>query len=175
MRHSPAANAARTIMILILCAFQWGYSPEIQCNGADRYLDGQTVLVYTSIVFPTSLLRGAVMKTVRWFGITLLFFLAVSATVGSIPLMADPHGNPWSMPQSLLQYSPFSSFLIPRGILLFVANGVLATWALWLALADIPRYGLWTLIQGCVLLGWIGAECFLIPPRRVGHTTCMDW
>ena len=65
------------------------------------------------------------------------------------------------MPQSLLQYAPFPSFLIP-GILLFVANGVLATWALWLALAKIPRYGLWTVLQGCVLLGWIGAECLLI-------------
>jgi hypothetical protein len=101
------------------------------------------------------------MKTVRWIGITLLFFLAVSAIIGSIPLMADPHGSPWSMPQRLLEYSPFASFLIP-GILLFVANGMLAAWALWLALARIPRYGLWTVLQGCVLLGWIAAECLLL-------------
>lgn len=101
------------------------------------------------------------MKTVRWTGIALLFFLAVSAIIGAIPMLADPHGTPWNMPQSLLQHSPFPSYLAP-GVMLLVANGLLASWALWLALARDPRYGLWTALQGFVLLGWLVVECILI-------------
>jgi uncharacterized membrane protein len=101
------------------------------------------------------------MKTVRWTGIALLFFLAVSSIIGSLPMLADPHGSPWNLPQSLLQHSPFPSFLVP-GILLLVFNGLLASWVLWLALDEIPRYGLWTALQGCVLLGWLVVECIMI-------------
>jgi hypothetical protein len=101
------------------------------------------------------------MKTVRWTGIALLFFLAASSIIGSIPMLADPHGTPWSMQQSLLQYSPFPSYLVP-GILLLLSNGLLALWALWLALDQAPHYGLWMALQGCVLLGWLVAECLMI-------------
>ena len=101
------------------------------------------------------------MKTVRWAGIALLFFLAASAIIGSLPMLAHPHGSPWSMPQSMLRYSPFPSYLIP-GIVLLVANGLLALWALSLALAQVRRCGLWTALQGCVLLGWLVVECIMI-------------
>jgi len=101
------------------------------------------------------------MKTVRWAGIVLLAFLAVSAIVGSLPMIADPRGTPWNMPQSLLQYSPFPSFLFP-GIILLVANGLLALWIMGFALAQLPRHGLWIALQGCVLLGWLITECILL-------------
>jgi hypothetical protein len=101
------------------------------------------------------------MKTARWTGIALLFFLAVSSIIGSLPMLADPHGSPWNLPQSLLQHSPFPSFLVP-GILLFAANGLLASWALWLALDEAPRYSLWMALQGCVALGWLVVECIMI-------------
>jgi hypothetical protein len=110
------------------------------------------------------------MKTVRWTGIALLFFLSVSSIIGSLPMLADPHGSPWNLPQSLLQHSPFPSFLVP-GILLFAANGLLALWALWLALDETPRYGLWTALQGCVLLGWLVVECIMI--RMVAWPHCL--
>ncbi|HEY3706508.1 MAG TPA: hypothetical protein VGL22_15710 [Terracidiphilus sp.] len=101
------------------------------------------------------------MKTARWTGIALLFFLAVSAIIGAIPMLADPHGTPWSMPQSLLQFSPFPSYFIP-GIVLLAANGLLASWILWLALDEIPGYGLWIVLQGGVLLAWLVVECLMI-------------
>jgi len=101
------------------------------------------------------------MKTVRWVGIILLSFLSVSAIVGSLPMIADPHGTPWNMQQSLLQYSPFPSYLFP-GILLLIANGLLALWVLGFALARLPRYGLWIVLQGSVLLGWLIVECILL-------------
>lgn len=65
------------------------------------------------------------------------------------------------MPQSLLQYSPFHSFLIP-GVLLLMANGLLAVWVLWQAARQRCNYGWWTAFQGCVLLVWIVVECVML-------------
>ncbi len=101
------------------------------------------------------------MKTVRWIGIAILFFLAVSAIIGGIPMIADPLGTPWNMQPGLLQHSPFSSFLFP-GIALLIANGLLALWVLGFALARLPRHGLWITFQGCILLGWLAIECVML-------------
>ncbi len=76
-------------------------------------------------------------------------------------MMLNPHGNPLGMPQSLLQHTPFHSYLIP-GVLLLAANGLLSLWGLWLVLARSPRYGLWAVCQGCVLLGWLSVECWML-------------
>jgi hypothetical protein len=65
------------------------------------------------------------------------------------------------MPLSLLQYSPFHSYLIP-GILLLVSNGLLPLWVLWLLLRRKPLYGLWVVFQGCVLLGYLTTECWML-------------
>ena len=101
------------------------------------------------------------MKLVRITAIGTLAFLGLSSLVGAIPMILDPTGKMLRMPLSLLRYSPFDSFLIP-GIILLVANGLLALGVLWLALRRRPRYGLWTAFQGCVLLGWLAVECWMI-------------
>ena len=44
-------------------------------------------------------------------------------------------------------------------------------WALWLTLAQVPRYGLWIALQGCVLLGWLVVECLMI--RVVDWPHCL--
>jgi hypothetical protein len=118
-------------------------------------------LDYTSTVFPTNRFARCAMKFVRWAAIVLLGFLSISAIFGSIPMIADPHGAPTGMPQSLLQYSPFPSFLVP-GLTLLIANGLLALWVMWLALAQIHRFGQWTVLQGFVLLAWLVIECILL-------------
>lgn len=101
------------------------------------------------------------MKQVRWAAIVLLFFTGVSGVIGAVPMIADPHGRPWQMPQSLLRYSPFHSYLIP-GIVLFCAIGILALAAC--AMVVLRRYGheFATAFAGCVLFGWIVVECLLI-------------
>lgn len=101
------------------------------------------------------------MKTLRWIGIALLFFLSASAIMGSLPMIANPGGEPWNMPQVLLKHSPFISYLVP-GMILLVANGLLAFWALWLALAAVPHYSRWMTLQGCILLGWLAVECVML-------------
>lgn len=101
------------------------------------------------------------MKLVRVLAITALVFLGLSALAGAFPMIANPNGSPLDMPQSLLRYSPFHSFLIP-GILLLAANGLLSFWVLWLVLRRRPRYGLWVAFQGWVLLGWLLVECWML-------------
>ena len=101
------------------------------------------------------------MRSLRISAIVLLAFLGLSALAGSIPMIRDPSGDSMGIPLSLLRYSPFESYLIP-GIILLAADGLLALGVLWVVLRRIGRYGLWTAFQGCVLLGWLVVECWLL-------------
>jgi len=101
------------------------------------------------------------MRAVRIVAIVALVFLALSGIVGAIPLIVHPMGEPWAMPQSLLRYSPFHSYLIP-GIILLVAIGLLSVWVLWLTVRRHLGYGWWVAAQGCVLLGWLIVEIAML-------------
>jgi hypothetical protein len=102
------------------------------------------------------------MRIVRAVTMIVLFFLSATAFWGGTVLIANAHGNPWGMmPLTLLAHTPFHSWLIP-GVILFSANGLLALWALWLTLRRAPHYGLWSALQGFVLLGWLVVECLLL-------------
>jgi hypothetical protein len=101
------------------------------------------------------------MGVARTTAIVALAFVGLAGLVGGIPLILHADGEPWWMPQSLLQYSPFRSFLIP-GIILLAAIGVLSCWILWMTLQGQPGYGWWVVLQGCVLLGWLVAEMVML-------------
>ncbi len=102
------------------------------------------------------------MVFVRVLAVIALVFLSASALYGGAVLILDAHGNPWGMmPLSVLDHTPFHSWLIP-GIVLLTANGVLALWVLWLVLAHWRHDGLWAILQGCVLLGWLTVECIML-------------
>lgn len=100
------------------------------------------------------------MRVTRWAAIVLLAFLGVSACVGAAPMLLFPNGG-GILPMSLLEHTPFDSFVIP-GILLLTANGLLALAALWMVVMRKKHFGLWTGGQGCVLLGWLVIECVLL-------------
>jgi hypothetical protein len=101
------------------------------------------------------------MKLVRAIALTALGFLSVTSVVGAIPMIVNPHGKPWQMPQSFLVHSPFNSFLIP-GIILLLANGVLSLFVLVETVRRRNGYGWWVALQGCVLCGWIGVEVAIL-------------
>lgn len=101
------------------------------------------------------------MRAARIVAIALLVFLGLSAIVGAIPMLMHPTGEPWAMPQILLRYSPFHSYLIP-GIILLVANGLLSLYVLWLTAHKYSSYGWWVTAQGCVLLGWLIVEVAML-------------
>lgn len=65
------------------------------------------------------------------------------------------------MPLSMLEHSPFHSYLIP-GILLLLGNGLLSLLVLLLTLHRIRHYGWWIVLQGSVLATWILAEFALL-------------
>jgi hypothetical protein len=101
------------------------------------------------------------MKEPRVVAIVALIFLGLSGVIGAIPLILNPGGEPWRMPQSLLQYSPFHSYLVP-GIILLVANGLLTLWVLGLTVGKHPGFGWWVIAQGVVLLGWLIVEVAML-------------
>ena len=101
------------------------------------------------------------MKQARIVAIVALSFLGLSGVIGAIPLIVNRSGEPWRMPQSLLQYSPFRSYLVP-GIILLVANGLLSVWALWLTVGKHRGFGWWVIAQGVVLLGWLIVEVAML-------------
>jgi len=101
------------------------------------------------------------MKLVRIVAITTLGFLGVTSLIGAIPLIIDPTGIMLSMPLSMLEHSPFKSFLIP-GLILLIANGLLSFWVLALVLRKTSQYPSWVALQGCILAGWITVEVVMI-------------
>jgi hypothetical protein len=101
------------------------------------------------------------MKLVRAVAIATLAFLGITSLVGAVPLIIDPAGKMLSMPLSLLEHSPFRSFLIP-GIILLSSNCLLSFWVLAKALRNMPRYGYWIALQGFVLTGWITVQIVMI-------------
>ncbi len=102
------------------------------------------------------------MNFVRVLLVAGLLFLSVTALYGGVVLILNAEGNPWGMmPLSLLEHSPFHSWMIP-GVLLLTANGLLSLWVLWLVLAHGRHDGLWAMFQGCVLLGWLTVECVML-------------
>jgi hypothetical protein len=101
------------------------------------------------------------MKYTRDIAIVLLVFLAMTAFMGSLPMIMYPRGDPGLLPLSTLSGSPFHSFLIP-GILLLTANGVLAFAIAWLVSRRKAHSGQWTAFQGYMLLVWVVSECCLL-------------
>ena len=101
------------------------------------------------------------MTKARTVAIVTLIFTGLSGVIGAIPLIVNPGGEPWSMPQSLLQYSPFHSYLVP-GIILLIANGLLSFWALWMTVSRRPGFGWWVIVQGVVLVGWLIVEVAML-------------
>lgn len=101
------------------------------------------------------------MKVMRAVAIATLAFLGIGAVAGGWMLIADPTGKRLSMPMSLLDHSPFHSFLIP-GIILLVANGVLSLAIMLAAIRRSAGYGWWVAFQGCVLTGWIKVEVIMM-------------
>ena len=100
------------------------------------------------------------MKLVRSISIWTLGFLGITAIVGAIPLILNPMGDRSHIPLSLLDHSPFHSFLIP-GMILLLANGAMSFVALYQLLRRKNGHGWWVAFQGCVVSGWIVVEVIM--------------
>jgi hypothetical protein len=84
-------------------------------------------------------------------------------------MILHPSGEPWQMPQSLLEHSQFHSYLIP-GIILLLANGVLSFLALTSVLFRWHGYRWCVAFQGCVLGVWIVVEMAMLRMATWAHS-----
>ncbi|MBP6731156.1 MAG: hypothetical protein KA149_03800 [Chitinophagales bacterium] len=91
----------------------------------------------------------------------LLLFNSCGALYGGWLLIADPTGSKLQMPLTVLQYSPFTNFLIP-GVVLFFANGVFGILTLGLIGFNAKYYPMAIIAQGAILTGWIVIQMFML-------------
>ena len=112
------------------------------------------------------------MKFARTIAIVALLFLGVSSCVGGVPLILDPSGGILKMPLSLLDHSPFRTYLIP-GLILLLGNGALSLAIVVPVLRKVKSSGNWVAFQGAVLFGWITVEVIMI--RTIAWPQFVYW
>lgn len=94
-----------------------------------------------------------------------ILVVGLGAMAGGFRLGTDPSGESMGLPVSLLENSPFSSYLVP-GIFLFwvigcgnILAGILA-WKKWDGFIPLSRF------SGAILVVWIGLQIYWLgwPP-----------
>jgi len=114
--------------------------------------------------------------------------LGLGAIVGGVILIMDPSGSMVNLPESLLEHSPFASFLFP-GIILLLVLGVMPImiaisliryvhWGLGERLnLYSDRYWAWTfsLYTGFALIIWIMVQVYWIQDVSLIHLVYFAW
>jgi hypothetical protein len=112
------------------------------------------------------------MKAARVIAVVTLLFLGLSSCAGGVPLILDPTGGILKMSLSLLDHSPFRTFLIP-GLILLLGNGALSLAIVVPVMRKARSSGMWVGLQGCVLFGWITVEVIML--RAVAWPHFVYW
>lgn len=95
------------------------------------------------------------MKTLNTIGIILLIITSLNALAAGFSMIAEPTGKDLGMTvDTILQHSPFHSFLIP-GIALFSTIGIGIIITLIAFRKKWNNYNLVVLAQGAIITGWI--------------------
>jgi hypothetical protein len=92
---------------------------------------------------------------------TACLFIGITAIGGGAALVASPDGALFQMPVSTLSHSPFSTFLFPGILLLFVV-GVGNVVAGWRVIRDRLGANAWAFAGGAALLGWVVTEMVML-------------
>lgn len=91
----------------------------------------------------------------------LVSFVAVTAIPSGLLLVISPGGDIIHLPLSLLNSTPFKSFLLPGIILTFIVGGVNLLAAISLIRGSVNRYN-GALAGGIIISGWIVVQVILI-------------
>jgi hypothetical protein len=97
----------------------------------------------------------------RQLTIGLLLFNGITSVFGGLMLIIKPDGSGLGMSPDILQFSPFTNFLIP-GIILLTANGVLSLVVVFFTIRQLSEYYKLIILQGCILLGWISIQMVML-------------
>ena len=104
----------------------------------------------------TSRTRTIARKT----AIVLLFFLGITALLGSLPMILDPSGESMQLPPEILEGTPFETFRIPA-LLLGVFNGLMSLVLAVLVIRKVKPQAWLVMLQGCTLITWLTAEVLM--------------
>lgn len=123
-----------------------------------------------------------------WLLIVLQFLLGFGAFVSGALLVTAPDGSLMRMPLSMLQYSPFSNFLIPRMILAILLGvyPLAVAYSLWRKPAwrwpdginpFKHRHWSWaaSLAAGVILLIWITVQVLMLRAAAFLHVLYFVW
>lgn len=97
----------------------------------------------------------------RWLLFLLLAFTAITALFSGSLLISYPDGSLLQLSPTLLNGTPFRSFLLPGILLVVVVGGTSLVAAIFNLLAHPFRYN-WALAAAVVLAGWILVQMLLI-------------
>ena len=98
------------------------------------------------------------MKTILFL---LISFIAITATLSGLLLISQPDGSILQLPLSLLEGSPFTTYLIP-GVLLLVLVGIINLLAVFFNLKRDPSRYDWAMGGGVSVDVWILAQLIII-------------
>ena len=103
------------------------------------------------------------MKTaIRVLAVLLLLFLGFGGLYGAWMLISDPSGEKFDWSLSLLDGTPFTSFLIP-GIILALSNGIFPLYVAISLILKARSSGWLILLQGSITIGWLTAQLIFNP------------
>ena len=103
------------------------------------------------------------MKTViRVLAVLLLLFLGFGGLYGAWMLVSDPSGGKFDWSLSLLDGTPFTSFLVP-GIILALSNGIFPLYVAISLILKARSSGSLLLLQGGITIGWLTAQLIFNP------------
>jgi menaquinone-dependent protoporphyrinogen oxidase len=103
---------------------------------------------------------------------SLCLFAGLSAIGGGIGLIASPDGTLLRLPRSVLDHSPFTSFLVP-GLLLFAVIGLGNVWSAALHLLRRDAAPFASLVTGIALAVWTIAEVAMLRSFNLLHAACL--
>jgi hypothetical protein len=108
-------------------------------------------------------------NSLRITAIVLLFIVSLNAIAAGYSFITDPSGNGIGISTNYLRKSaPFKDFLIP-GVILFTVNGLLSAVIAVLAIIKQRHYQVFILMQGCILIGWIGIQLMMVTTYHPLH------
>lgn len=107
-------------------------------------------------------------KSAHILAVLILIFNGISACFGGWMLITSPDGSSLGMTTGLLEYSPFTDFLIP-GIVLFTVIGLFSLVSSYLVVRQVTRYSFLVILMGLILIGWIVVQAIMIQTVNYLH------
>ena len=107
-------------------------------------------------------------KSTHILTVLILIFSGISACFGGWMLITSPDGSSLGMTTGLLEYSPFTDFLIP-GIVLFTVIGLFSLVTAYLVVRQVTRYSFLVILMGLILIGWIVVQAIMIQTVNYLH------